>query len=271
MPTFIVDTEKCKKDGICALVCPARIITAPLGKEPFIRPESRVHCIGCGHCVAYCPHDACRLEGMETTLVDTSLLPAEESVNALLRSRRSTRIFKETPIKKERITQFLDTMRYAPSASNRQPLRWIVLYEREKLNGLGERLARSMRNFASEQPSASFAPLARALASNWEKGVDVFFRGAPHILICVAPEPSTHSLAVIDGAIALTYMEIMATSMGLGVCWGGYLTLRGDSPEIRDYLGLNAGEVLAGAQMFGEPVLHPKAIPARLNSRVEWR
>lgn len=271
MPLFIVDSEKCKKDGICALVCPARIINAPVGSEPTIRPESRVHCIGCGHCVAYCPHDACRLEGMDSSPVNKGLLPSEESVIALLRSRRTLRVFKETPIKKERIHELLDTMRYAPSASNRQPLRWIVLYEREKINGLGECLARSMRNFASEHPSASFAPLARALASNWEKGVDVFFRGAPHILICVAPDPVEHSLAVIDGAIALTYMEIMATAMGLGVCWGGYLTLRGDSAEIRDYLGLNAGEVLAGAQMFGEPMIQPKSIPARAPSRVEWR
>lgn len=271
MPTFVVDTEKCKKDGICALVCPTRIINAPIGKDPFIRPEANVHCIGCGHCVAYCPHDACRLEGMESMPLDRKEFPAEESVNALLRGRRSTRIFKETPIKKERITALLDTVRYAPSASNRQPLRWIVLYEREKLNGLGESLARSMRNSASENPSASFSPLARALASNWEKGIDVFFRGAPHIAICIAPSAATHPLGVIDGAIALTYMEIMGTSMGLGFCWGGYLTLQGNSPEIRDYLGINPGEVLAGAQMFGEPMLHPKKIPARAQTRVEWR
>ena len=271
MPTFIVDSEKCKKDGICALVCPARIISAPMGKEPSIRPEASVHCISCGHCVAYCPHDACSLEGLETAAYDRKALPTEESVDLLLRSRRSTRLFKDTPIKKERIASLLDTMRYAPSGSNRQPLRWIILYEREKLNALGERLARSMRNFASENGSDAFAPLARALASSWDKGVDVFFRGAPHILICIAPDSSTNKLGVVDGAIALTYMEIMATSMGLGACWGGYLTLRGDSPEIRDFLGINPGEVMAGAQMFGQPALLPRAIPARANIRVDWR
>lgn len=271
MPTFIVDSEKCKKDGICGLVCPARIIIGPVGKEPRILNEASVHCIGCGHCVAYCPHDACRLEGMDVTPVDRSLLPSEESVDHLIRSRRSTRVFKETPLKKERIATLLDTLRYAPSASNRQPLRWIMLYEREKLNALGECLARSMRNFSSEHPTDAFAPLARALASSWEKGVDVFFRGAPHILICIAPDNRTSALGVVDGAIALTYMEIMATSMGMGACWGGYLTLRGDSPEIRDFLGINPGEIMAGAQMFGEPAIRPKSIPARATMRVDWR
>ena len=54
-----------------------------------------------------------------------------------------------------------------------------------------------------------------------KEGDDRLLRGAPHVAIAVTPAEYGWPE---DGAIALTYLELAAHAMGIGCCWGGYLT-----------------------------------------------
>ena len=59
MSLLQIDRERCHRDGICADVCPALIIT--LEEEhgyPALVQDGAERCIRCGHCVAVCPHGA---------------------------------------------------------------------------------------------------------------------------------------------------------------------------------------------------------------------
>lgn len=51
-------------------------------------------------------------------------------LNAFLRMRRSVREFKPDPVPREVLEGVLDAARYAPTASNRQDLGWIVVQDR---------------------------------------------------------------------------------------------------------------------------------------------
>ena len=65
MPHLMVDERKCKADGICAEVCPVGIIEMREGKRVPVPSDDADHlCIGCGHCVAVCPHGAMSLDVM---------------------------------------------------------------------------------------------------------------------------------------------------------------------------------------------------------------
>jgi hypothetical protein len=71
-------------------------------------------------------------------------------------------------------------------------------------------------------------------AKLWKSdGVDVMFRGAPHIVIASAPNdcPSPKE----DTMIALSYFELLAVSNGLGTLWDGMfkLTLEFVAPELQ--------------------------------------
>ena len=57
MYTITIDRSRCKKDGLCASVCPKGIFVQ---REKRTIPElvDKERCIECGHCVAICPHGA---------------------------------------------------------------------------------------------------------------------------------------------------------------------------------------------------------------------
>jgi ferredoxin len=59
MSLLIVDENKCKQDDICVRDCPTAIIRLK-DKEsvPELVPGGEPICLGCGHCVAVCPHGA---------------------------------------------------------------------------------------------------------------------------------------------------------------------------------------------------------------------
>ena len=58
MNTIKVNTELCKKCGICINECPMHLIEANDDNTPIIRKEKEDYCNKCGHCEAACPQQA---------------------------------------------------------------------------------------------------------------------------------------------------------------------------------------------------------------------
>lgn len=50
---YVIETDKCKKCGLCAKSCPTTAISGVLGKEPYVIDQDK--CIRCGACVSNCP------------------------------------------------------------------------------------------------------------------------------------------------------------------------------------------------------------------------
>ena len=288
---FKADEAKCRKDGICGKLCPMLIIKENRQKFPEAVENRMPSCIGCGHCVAFCPHGASCLEGLEglesmtspdgpagqdgaggnlrpltpeeaaTPRIDRSLIPGAEQVSALVRSRRSTRSFAEKPVSREVIAQILRDCDWAPTAKNARALRWIIVNTPGQMRKLGDLMADAADYLAAEEPETDYAELYKRLSSSWRKGLDPFLRGAKQLAVSVTPQSV---FAMSDCAIALTYFEMVAHAYGVGCCWAGYFTILSNAYRpLSEFLGLREGELVGGGQMFGYPGIRPSVVPVR--------
>lgn len=269
MPMFTVD-DRCIKCGLCATLCPAKIIHFEKGETPFVPEEREKACIRCGQCVSFCPKSCCYLSFQDQrTAVDNSLMPDTAGAETFLRSRRSIRRYQEEPVDDETIRRIIETARYAPSASNSQPVRWIVLPTRKKVLEIGEHIIAFFRSAAAENPDDKNARMYAGLAKAWENGEDIVFRGAPQLVVAVVDQ--SHYFPE-DAAFALTYFELAAHANGVGCCWGGFFTMAArKSADVQEALGVSKNEFIAGAQMFGYPAHGPShLLPPRKKTDITW-
>lgn len=270
MPVFSVIADLCRQDGICASVCPAHVIKGPKGKTPVMRPDKEDQCIACGHCMAFCPHGAARVDVLDPAqmlALDRSLLPGPDALEMLIRTRRSIRHFKKEPVPRPLLERVLAATRHAPSGKNRRPVRWVVVHEAAKMREVGDMVAAGLEHDLNNNPTPTI-PESKGLMKAWRRKLDPIFRGAPHLVMAVTPKAP---MAEIDAAVALTYLEIAALPHKIGACWAGYVTIvaRNYAP-LRELLGVGKDEVVAGGQMLGFIALRPTASAPREPFPASW-
>ena len=72
--------------------------------------------------------------------------------------------------------------------------------------------------------------------------------------------------------LAVSYVDLMAQSMGLGTCWAGFFNAAANLwPPMNEALGLPEGHASFGAMMIGYPAFTYARIPLRKEARITWR
>ncbi|RPI08402.1 MAG: ferridoxin [Zetaproteobacteria bacterium] len=272
MSLFVVDPARCQRDGVCVAECPTRIIElAPGDETPTISAEAEEFCRNCGHCVAVCPHGAASLAGMapeRLQQVRSDLRLGREHVAHFLRARRSIRAYTPRAVDRETLAGLIDVARFAPSASNRQAVHWVVVSDAAEVRRLAGLTVEWMRAAVPSQPTAAQRNTQRFVAG-WDAGHDMICRGAPSLVIACAP--ADYPWAAVDSAIALTYLELAAPSSGLGACWAGIFTNAARQwPPLRQALALPEGDAVCGAMLLGYPRHRYRRIPPRNEARIRW-
>jgi nitroreductase/NAD-dependent dihydropyrimidine dehydrogenase PreA subunit len=273
MSRFIVDESMCRRDGICAAVCPAGIL-APGGKSPpELVPGGEELCISCGHCVAACPYGACSLDTMSTESCppvrpEWHLTP--EQAEHFLRSRRSIRVYKDAAVEPGRIERLIRTARYAPSGHNGQPVRWLVISGRDHVHAIAGHVVDWVRSICAAKPEMGRRLMLERRVASWDAGRDPICRGAPHLIVAHAPAADVTAPSACT--LALAYLELAAPSFGLGCCWAGYLHMAAlHWRPLQEALALPAGDVFNGALMVGEPRYRYHRLPQRREPTITWR
>ena len=271
-----VDSEKCVKCGTCSEVCTARIIE--LGDLPSVSRENALLCMRCGQCEAICPHGALELidpnlQGTIPNEIDFKGSP--EQIGNYMRSRRSVRHYENETVDGEVLEEIMDIVRYAPSAGNGQPVKWMIVHDPVKVKKLAGHTIDWIKNMINEAPPdqdfTGFNPFVDA----WENGVDLILRGAPHVVIAYAKQDENNPMArfvSVDGTIALTHLDLALPSFGLGSCWAGGLTMAlNEWPPLREELELPEGHTFIGALMVGYPQYQYHNIPKRNEAVIDWK
>ena len=144
-----------------------------------------------------------------------------------IKERRSIRKYHPKAVPEDMLTQILEAGRWAPSADNSQPWRFIVVRDDEVKNQLAR--AAAYGRFLAQAPVA--------------------------IAVVIDPRASNHP--VEDGAAATQNMLLAAHALGLGTCWiGSYLS---DYEErAKQILGIPGERRLLSLISLGYPAESPR-------------
>lgn len=273
MDFITINEDLCEKDGLCAMVCPFRLITLEVGKTfPQPVPGGEERCIQCGHCQAVCPRGALTLQGAEkdSPPFDSAGLPSMEQLTQLVRGRRSIRAYKEKIVDRALLQRCIDLAHFAPTARNSQQIGWLVIDNKEEIRHLTELAFDWMRHLqASQDPLAQYYGV-QGMIKAWETGYDGILRNAPCLVVMHGP--SGYRLAQMDSTIYLTTFELVAFSQGIGTCWAGFFQIAASSwPPLLEALNLPEGHELTAAMMVGYPRLKYHSLPQRKETQLTWR
>lgn len=273
MPLFTVDPDRCNRDGICVSECPSNVILTASHKDvPVPAPDAEEHCIQCGHCVSVCPEGALSLSWLkpeECSSLDPELHLTLNQAEQFLASRRSIRTFRKKPVEHDKLEKLLEVACRAPSAKNAQPWHWLVVEDAAEVRRLAGIVMDWVRMIIQQRPEvAEQMKLPRVLEA-WENGEERICRGAPHVIVVHGDKDWPFGSE--DGALALSHLDLYASSMGLGTCWGGYLyTAANNYPPLFEAMGLPSEHRAYGAMMVGYPRFKYPRIPKRNPPRMVW-
>ncbi|HHS50763.1 MAG TPA: nitroreductase [candidate division Zixibacteria bacterium] len=138
-------------------------------------------------------------------------------INIISRKRRSVRKFSDRPLDDADLSVILEAGRLAPSSTNSQPWRFVVVRDEAQIGAI-----------------SGSAPAWIAFNKPW-------MSKAPCLIVLCAEPPLTRKLTgallpvdlpTIDVAIAGEHIVLAAAELGLGTCWVGWF----DEDKIRAIL-----------------------------------
>jgi nitroreductase len=110
----------------------------------------------------------------------------------------------------------------------------------------------------------------KAKIAAWESGRDAVCRHAPHLAMAYVEKGNP--LARTDAVIALSHLDVLAPSFGLGACWAGIFRVAAESYRpLREALAIPAGYEPVHFLMLGYPDVHYQRPPKRNRAEVVWR
>ena len=184
----------------------------------------------------------------------------------LIEKRRSIRKFKADPVSDEAIGQILEAARLAPSGTNLQPWRFVIVKSPEFRQKLGEA---TPLKFVSQAPLV-FVCCADLTAQEQtgKRMVELFEAGAfagtdledfnPKNYPARSMEPeAARAYLSLNVAIAMEHMALRAVDLGLGSCW----TMMFSPKKVKELLELEGNLQVVALLPVGYPDQSPPQRP----------
>ena len=193
------------------------------------------------------------------------------TVAEAMRQRHSIRSFKRVRVPDEMILEMLEAARLAPSASNSQPWRFVVVTDPEEKKELRQLcfnqafvedagvdfvLCADLSSYSKEsyqRRRQESIDAGLVLASTIDQSVYQRYIDALGTDVTQQITPAT-----ANTYIAAEHIVLMATALGLGSCWVGGIS---SYKAIRDLLGIPRGIMVLGLVAVGYTNIEPKARP----------
>ena len=304
-----VDHDKCNKCGLCIKNCPFRAWELDEGGFPAMKET--YECFSCYNCMVACPSDAIIIvepyhvtEGYWKT--DSYPLPAKMPLepkdengnptewNAIERAiyeRRSVRNFKDKPIPESLIQRVLEAGRFAPSAGNCQPWKFIVITDKALIKEIENRVTGILEFFytaykndkmvqnlvpliegppfvpGSVDPRVILGGVGSVVRNKEEMGVAL---GAPVVILILGDERAITG-PLLNIGICGENMNLVANSLGIKACWNGFIAnILNTLPPLKKKLGIKAPWTAVTSFCIGYPAFKQEGIVPREYRPVTW-
>jgi nitroreductase len=133
----------------------------------------------------------------------------------ILKNRRAIRDFQNKKVPLSTIKEIIQDTCLAPTASNGQPCRFIIIQDRDYMKKLSDESKKNLLDDLIRNPNL---PSKQYEARLRDEQINLFYN-APCLVLFVGPK-SLYSLDV-DCGLTVAYFMFSATSRGLGTCWIG--------------------------------------------------
>ena len=296
-----VDPDKCTSCGLCLLNCPFKCWEMDEHKIPVMKKAN--NCFSCSNCMVACPVEA--ISFVEPYHVDEGffdvgypevkmpLRPQNAEgksakwteVEKTILERRSVRNFKSDPVPEPLIRRVLEAGRFAPSAGNHQPWKFVVITDPDFIKKMEEgvygllnvmntmylndaMVMNLVQSLGQPIPFGVFDPrIQGGVDCVLRKELPVFL-GAP-VVIFLACNDRLQSPQLHAG-ICGENMNLAAKSLGLGCCWTGFGTTVELIAELKEKLGLEEPWRIQAALVLGYPKFKQEGLVARQYRPVTW-
>lgn len=229
---------------------------------------------------------------METSPMDPvdGLRSAYTPTETVILRRRSVRCYRQQQVPRFMIHRILEAGRFAPSAGNGQPWKFIVLRDPAIIKALTQTTVRCCHVLTTlldyRRPGFNWLkPLAKvairikpndlhpvpfgalSLIARRKLGL---YHGAPSVIL-IFKDVRGVSNPDLDCGIAGQNMVLAAHSMGLGTCWVGFTKLAFQyTRKWKKYFGIQYPYKFVASLAIGWPVGKPDGIVGRVMHPVDW-
>jgi nitroreductase/NAD-dependent dihydropyrimidine dehydrogenase PreA subunit len=308
MGVMKVDKSKCTKCGLCIQNCPFRAWEKNI--DGFPEMKQQYECFSCYNCKVACPSDAIIIvEPYHVTdgywKTDPHPLPAKmpiepkdelgnpiewNSIENAIFVRRSVRNFKDKPVPETIIQRVLEAGRFAPSAGNCQPWKFIVITNKALLKELNKSVTGILQFFyaayTSDKAVKNLVPLIEgppfipgsvdprvilggvgSVVKNKDLSVAL---DAPVVILMLADERAI-SGPMLNIGICGQNMNLVANSLGIKACWNGFIASGINAlPPLKKKLGIEPPWIVASSMCLGYPAFKQEGIVPREYRPVTW-
>lgn len=178
----------------------------------------------------------------------------------LLKKRRSVRDYEDKEVPLDILIQIINESCLAPSSSNRQPWRFIIIINRDVIRRISDECKRNLLDKIKRDPASMSSEYEAMLR---DKHFNVFYN-APCLVFIVGPK-KLRSVEE-DCALAASYFMFSACAKGLATCWIGLGKFINDR-ELLDLIGLFESDRIVAPVIIGYPKDIP-GIPDRMGPEV---
>ena len=305
MGVMKIDLEACNQCGLCLKNCPFQAFETD--EDGFPRQKEEYECFSCYNCMVACSVDAISIA--ESYHVDDGFYATDphplaprmplkvrdadgnlDEWNAIERAvfnRRSVRNYKEKPVPEPLIRRVLEAGRYAPSAGNCQPWKFIVVTEKALIDEMDQAIVGGMSGmygmYKNDETVKGLVPMyeadpnpglydPRLIMGGFgaiARKYGAPFLGAPAVILLAGDERSISGPEINIG-ICGTNMNLVANSLGIRACWVGFSQLINMIPPLKEKLGLKEPWKICSAMVLGYPKFKQDGVVAREYRPVTW-
>ncbi len=300
-----IDPDVCTQCDLCIENCPGK--SWELDEYNVPKMKENAWCLSCYNCMVVCEVDAISIvesyhvkSGYWATdpqplehkgplkAYDAKGKPDEwNTIEKAILERRSVRNFTDEPVPEWLIWRVIEAGRFAPSAGNCQPWKFVVVTDKSLIKELEDAIVGMSSGLATvmqddEQIKTVVAPMYEAnpnpgaydtrvqggIAAVGARTLPVFLN-APVVIFIAGDERAIGGRELATG-ICGQNMNLVANSLGIKSCWVGFSTMIEMFPPLKEKLDLKPPWIITSALVLGYPKFKQEGIVPRELRPVTW-